>query len=1001
MEIQSIWGLEMRRDAFPVILLAMVLTFAGLVEFVPIGDSMETRFTPTLPSVISSDTEISSDYILDNTTIESGATLTLLPGAVIHGKYDSHLYVEGDLVVNGTLAEMVQFRRWSASPSWGGITVNLTGSASMENFTMQDVKGRVISLENSRSSLIKNGYINGGDYGIFVQESRESHDIHDLFLEDQGNFGMVFGLSEVPMIVRNILINDSTSGAVGIEGCGNLTFSNITTNNPGIYHVYLISSKRITFIDFDFKGASTPVSVGVLFSGTMNDITFNGGTISDVEYGVITSFLGSSFVNIRNVKFKDDVVYTVMGDSPDLSGNLRMFECDLDGALELFALNSPNPTMTVDLFNCTYDDSLIWNISGKAGVTVWYELDVSVLDGNLNPLDANLQIWRPPLIKLVDLDRENGKFENIAVRSKRVNETEERDYHHDVIFESNEHPGNRYTIYNWNIEGPAYIDVVLDLKPTNDMPGRLDLNEDEWLEYDLKPHFFDPESKPMEFTLETGPDLTATIEGENHTLKVTNEEMDWFGVSWVNISASDIGDNTTFANVTINVLPVNDAPRLMSPLPDLEVPEDGNTTLDLSEYVYDVENDTIFLEFATVRNCDLVLLESNLTIIPDPDWFGTLMIPLNFTDTMDVFSDTMEVVVMPVNDPPMGKLMKGGQPLDSFEWNHTDHGNITVYKVSIEEDTPVEFRINATDVDDENLTYSYKTEDLENGVVTNAKEEVTMPDNTTEMVDIPYRFVYTPDKDSFAGDLVRFNLTDGEAELIFWVSFNVTPVNDPPVLEPENGGILTVDRSQNLTINLSEWASDVDDDELAFRVEPDQYLSIQGNSLIIDFKGTYTGTEYDATLYVNDGETEVSHPINITVEGPLPQPEISVSSVEIEAEKDGWYINIYAEEGQSIFILIYDSEGEFESYQPEYEEDRYRIFIPDENAGEGNKIIITDEAGGEEILPEFTTDLPELKEDSQPRDYTVYIILAALLLVILIVVLLLITRKRKDEFYEE
>jgi hypothetical protein len=491
------------------------------------------------------------------------------------------------------------------------------------------------------------------------------------------------------------------------------------------------------------------------------------------------------------------------------------------------------------------------------------------------------------------------------------------------------------------------------------------------------------------------------MEGENHTLKVANEEMDWFGVSWVNISATDTGQNTTYANVTINVLPVNDAPRLISPLPDLEIDEDENITVNLSEHVYDVENDTIFYEVATVRNCDLILMESNLTIIPDPDWYGTLIVPLNFTDTMDVFSDTMEVEVLPVNDPPVGKLMKGDEPLYSFEWNHTDHGNITVLRVITEEDTPVEFWINATDVDDENLTYSYNSEDLENGAVTNAREEVTLPDNSTEMVDIPFRFVYSPDEDSTEGDLVRFNLTDGDVELIFWVSFNVTPLNDPPVLEPEDEGKLTVDRNRNLTINLSGWASDVEGDDLTFRVEPNQYLTILGNKLIIDFRGTFTGMEYNATLFVSDGETEVSHPINVTVEGAPPQPEISVNSFEIEAGKDGWYINVYAEEGQSIFIVIFDSEGEFESYQPQYEENRYRIFIPSENAGEGNKVIITDEAGGDEILPEFTTNLPQLKEDSEPRDYTVYIILAALLLVILIVALLLVTRKRKDEFYEE
>ncbi len=198
-----------------------------------------------------------------------------------------------------------------------------------------------------------------------------------------------------------------------------------------------------------------------------------------------------------------------------------------------------------------------------------------------------------------------------------------------------------------------------------------------------------------------------------------------------------------------------------------------------------------------------------------------------------------------------------------------------------------------------------------------------------------------------------------------------------------------------------EWASDVDGDDLGFRVEPSLYLKINGTNLMIDFLGTYRGTEYNATIFADDGTTEVSRLLHFTIEGALPPPEINVNSVEIEPTTNGWYINIYADDGQTIYVMVFDSEGEFQTFQANYEIERYSVFIPDSMAEKGNEIIITNEPGGDEILPQFTTPLPALKKENETGDYTVYIILAILLLIILIAVLFLITRRKKDDYYEE
>jgi hypothetical protein len=324
-----------------------------------------------------------------------------------------------------------------------------------------------------------------------------------------------------------------------------------------------------------------------------------------------------------------------------------------------------------------------------------------------------------------------------------------------------------------------------------------------------------------------------------------------------------------------------------------------------------------------------------------------------------------------------------------------------VYNLILDEDSTIDFRINGTDAETENLTFGFIEEDLEYGTITKPEEEVILPDNSTEMVPVPDRFRYSPDKDSTNRDLIRFTMSDGEIEITFWVSFNVTPVNDPPVLTPENDGNLTADGSQVKTWDLLEWASDVEGDKLIFRVEPEVYLTVEGTNLTIDMGGTYQGTQYNATIFVSDGEVEVSHPLRFNLEGSLPGQDLKVHSIEIKGEDDGWSIKIYADASQEIYVVVLDGEDVVSSFKTNPEGETYTLFLSDEDADVGNTIIITDGANGKEILPSFTNELPKLQEESEQLNFLFYIILAAVLILVLIIVIVMVTRGRKEEYYEE
>jgi len=105
--------------------------------------------------------------------------------------------------------------------------------------------------------------------------------------------------------------------------------------------------------------------------------------------------------------------------------------------------------------------------------------------------------------------------------------------------------------------------------------------------FKIDDYFTDPDGDELTFSSLSS---NVLIHIDNSTFYVTlNSTQDWFGVEYVTFKAMDTNGALTEQTVKVTVLPVNDAPVIRE-IPDLTMRKDQIFTLDLTQYVYDIDN---------------------------------------------------------------------------------------------------------------------------------------------------------------------------------------------------------------------------------------------------------------------------------------------------------------------------------------------------------------------------------------------------------------------------
>jgi hypothetical protein len=305
----------------------------------------------------------------------------------------------------------------------------------------------------------------------------------------------------------------------------------------------------------------------------------------------------------------------------------------------------------------------------------------------------------------------------------------------------------------------------------------------------------DPDNDPLTFTVSTPP-ANGTVDhpSQNAGAFSYTPNPGYFGPDRIEFAVRDQAAVTTGV-VTVTVM----RPPEIAIVADQTLEED--TTLGgLAVTVSDLETPADQLVL-TATSGDLELLPAEglalsgsgtsraLAITPAPNRFGSTRVTLLVNDGGDETPTTFMVTVLPVNDRPVAAVSQ----FDGVE------------------DTQLEARLLATDVDLDALTFAI--------VEAPAK-------GTVELVDpLAGRFIYRPTQNANGQDSFTFTVTDGALVSEPAVALiQVAPVNDAPVA----GRIVTV---ENTTVFGSLPASDIDGDVLTYSIVTQGTL---GTATIVD-----------------------------------------------------------------------------------------------------------------------------------------------------------------------
>ena len=392
--------------------------------------------------------------------------------------------------------------------------------------------------------------------------------------------------------------------------------------------------------------------------------------------------------------------------------------------------------------------------------------------------------------------------------------------------------------------------ITINILPVNDPPSLSNIlgqsiNEDETFYYQLDAS--DVDGDDLSYSVELLDHAEVSI--SDQTL-IVSPELNFNGPLLIEVSVSD-GEFSDAISFSLDVLPINDPP-LLSNIEEQTSMEDEVFTIDI--IATDVDGDELTYWADSDDNVEVSISGNQLSVIPDQDWFGEVVVFVNTTD--GEFSDAISfsLDVLPINDPPL-----------LFD----------IDSQLVDEDDTFTYELLGYDVDNDSLEYT-----------------VNAIDNAGSSIDGNVLTII-PSQD-YNGELsINVSVSDGEFVDSKEFILDVLPVNDPPTLEDISDQVI----NENEILEFEFISYDVDNDPLTY----DYYISsgygyanIEGELLIITPAENWSG-QLNISFTVSDGEYFV-------------QQEFSVDVLEIDDPPTAFDISSILSEDESLSIELLSSD---------------------------------------------------------------------------------------------
>ncbi|HYE32575.1 MAG TPA: tandem-95 repeat protein, partial [Methylomirabilota bacterium] len=405
--------------------------------------------------------------------------------------------------------------------------------------------------------------------------------------------------------------------------------------------------------------------------------------------------------------------------------------------------------------------------------------------------------------------------------------------------------------------------VTIDVTPINDPPvglgANVEVNEDSSVLITLSGS--DAEGQSLTGSITSEPvngTLTATDEADVYRYQ---PNTNFFGSDLITFTVNDSEADSEAASIAITVHPVNDAPTAESGT--ATVNEDGEVEITLA--ASDVEgSDLIYSIVAEPGQGTLTAnaVSNVFTYKPAADYHGSDTFSFEVSDG-ELTSSPAEVAidVTPVNDAPVGLAAS----------------------VEVNEDNSMLITLSGSDTEGQTLTATV-IEEPANGALTSTDEANV--------------FRYQPNTNFFGSDLVKFTVSDGDADSEETsIAITVLPINDSPVAQ---NGASTVAEDGQVTITLD--AGDVEGSSLSYTItaQPEngslaatEVANVFTYTPAADFHGSDT-----FSFEVSDGELTSS------------PAEVAIDVTPVNDAPVGLAASVEVNEDNSVFISLSGSDTE-------------------------------------------------------------------------------------------
>ncbi len=368
-------------------------------------------------------------------------------------------------------------------------------------------------------------------------------------------------------------------------------------------------------------------------------------------------------------------------------------------------------------------------------------------------------------------------------------------------------------VFVWEVNNPAPT-AVNDVATTD---------EDTPVAIPVLANDTDPDDDTLSVTSATASNGLVTINPDGTITYTPNPDFN--GTDTITYTISDGNGGTSTATVEVTVAPVNDAPVVDSPLPNVTGVDDETVSIPTAGNFSDVDGD--MLSFSASG------LPAGLSIDPD-----TGLITGTIDNQASQVNGGVYTVTVTADDG------NGGMVSTSFTYTVTNPApTATNDTAATDEDTPVIIDVlaNDNDPDGDDLTVTVAT--APNGtVVINADGTIT----------------YTPNQDFNGTDTITYTISDGNGGTsTATVEVNVAPVNDAPEVDIPIADLNNED-ADVISVDISDKFSDLDGDALTFTATGlPAGLSIDANGVItgtIDNQASQiNGGVYTVTITADDG----------------------------------------------------------------------------------------------------------------------------------------------------